>query len=382
VRDKIRIMHVTHGLGVGGIEETLLITAKYNLNHKYELAFVSCNKADGQTARQIRELGCPVFGLDISARVYDLRLIPRLMRLCESYKPEIVHLYGKPTLLGRIAARMAKVPVVVSGEMDIWGDFKLGIKVAAVVKRRLDFLVDKIVPCSEAVRRYWDKKGSDKYLVIYLPFNPTKLPNLNPVSTNKTNANGHHPVIGVVSRLVPNKGHEYLIRAMPIILKSFPSTRLKIVGTGPHMREMKALATSLGLAESIEFTGFVDDLSQVLSTMDVFVLPSLTEGFPLCALEAMAAGLPLAATAVGGIPELIQHRETGLLFPPGNYKLLAQAVVSILSNENSAKKMANRGQQTVLDNFSPQNYIQRLSCLYEQLLQQYDSRRSLTNVPS
>jgi glycosyltransferase involved in cell wall biosynthesis len=368
--DKIRIMHVTGWLDIGGVEELLMITAKYNLKHKFDLAFVTCRTTNGFTSCQIKEMGYPVYGLNISTKVYDIRLIPKLIKAFKDYRPHIVHLYTKLNVLGRIAAQLSGVPIVVCNEIDMgWEGYGYGLKIIAGLKRKLDFLTDKIIDCSEAVKRYWDIEKSGKHQVIYLPLDIMTFQKAVSETINNKFKNGKHPVLGVVSRVYPGKGHEYLIEAMVKIHDFFPSAKLKIVGTGPLLDEMKDLAKSLNIDKYIEFTGFVENLYEELFLMDIFILPSLSEGFPICIMEAMALGIPVAATPIGGVPELINHDETGLLFPTKDPTSLAEAVITMLSDFDYAKQLGERGRQKVIDEHTPEVYINKLDLLYQELLQ-------------
>ena len=115
--EKIRIMHVTGSLNIGGVEELLLLTAKANQADKYDLAFTSCHSHDGYCSRQIQELGYKIFGLGTSQRMYDFRIIPKLISVFRQYRPHIVHCYYKISLPGRIAAKLAGVPVIICNEV-------------------------------------------------------------------------------------------------------------------------------------------------------------------------------------------------------------------------------------------------------------------------
>jgi glycosyltransferase involved in cell wall biosynthesis len=370
MRDKIHIMHCYGAIrtnGFGGVERLLLITAKFNLKTKYDLSFTVFRIKEG-FIEDIEKLGYPVYELKLTNAIYDLRVILKLIKLLRMYKPHIVHFYGKSNFFGRIAAKIAGIPIIICNEVDM---VEFGIlKYLSMLKRHLDFLPDKVIACSEAVRKYRDKKNSEKYVVIHSPFDLTDFPNGISLSTGNSFKNGEYPVIGTVARISPEKGHKYLIQAMPKILEAFPTARLKIIGTGgPFMREMKALAESLGLGESIEFTGYVEDLYSALFSLDVFVLASLTDAFPISVLEAMAVELPVAASAVDGIPEMITHGETGLLFPSKNSDALAETVIDLLSDIEKAKRMGKEARQNIVSKFTGQMYTQKLDALYQELLE-------------
>ena len=407
--EKIRIMHVSWGLDKGGVEELLLITAKFSLQKKYDLAFTTCDSKRGTISREIEKLGYPVYELNIGSRIIDLRMIPRLIRIFHLYKPDIVHFYSKVSVMGRIVAKMARIPIILCNEVDLLGkEPRLDLRLIAILKRRTDFFADRIIACSESVRRHWDKKKSDKYMVMYLPIDTEKITsfwNIYDKKTSKNNTvvnnestptntsvdqetshvdcrdnelsgkkelfkNGACPVIGMVSRVYPGKGHEYLLKAMPRILKAYPAAKLRIIGTGVLLAEMKALALSLNLDSSVEFKGFVGNLYSELNKLDIFILPSLSEGFPLCIMEAMALGIPVAATPVGGIPELIVHEKTGVLFATRNPDSLAETVIKLLADFDKAKLMGLRGKEKVNNEFSPEVYIKKLDSLYQDLLEE------------
>jgi glycosyltransferase involved in cell wall biosynthesis len=404
---KKRVMHVAWGLDKGGVEEQLFIIAKYNLKQKYDLAFTTWSTKEGTISQEIEKLGYPVYGMNITRRVHDLRVIPRLMRIFHLFQPDIVHFYTKIGFVGRIVAKIARIPIIICNEVDLFTkEPGLDLMLLLILKRRTDFLADRIIACSKAVREHWDRNNSDKYLVMYLPIDTEKITTFwdespqigneissmvnadsmpsnahgakenslkgfpeNGLSHNKSQfRNGFYPVIGIVSRVYPGKGHEYLIKAMPMILKAYPAAKLRIIGTGVLLAEMKALALSLNLDSSVEFKGFVDNLYSELNKLDIFVLPSLSEGFPLCIMEAMAMGIPVAATPVGGIPELIVHEKTGVLFDTRNPDSLAETVIKLLADFNKTKLMGLRGKEKVINEFSPEVYVKNLDSLYQDLL--------------
>jgi glycosyltransferase involved in cell wall biosynthesis len=367
--DRFRVMHVSGRLDVGGIEQLLLITAKFNLNQKCNLAFTVCESKDGFVSRQIQDLGYTVYGLNLTNRVYDVRNIFKLIKVFKLFRPYIVHIYSKISISGIVAAKLARVPIIISNQIDMWGDWGLGLRWASYIYKKLDLFIDKYIACSEAVKTFWEIKNHQKSMVMYLPFDPTLFPHSDYLTKNSfPYKNGKYPVIGIVSRISSEKGHKYLIQAMEKILVKFPSVKLKIVGTGPLENELKDMVKSLRLEKSIEFTGFVENLYDALSSLDIFVLPSYSEGFPLSIMEAMAAELPVAASAVGGIPEIVKHGEIGYLFPPRDSEAIANVIIELLSNGEKTRQMGKSGRDKVIKEFSPEDYIQKLDSLYDELI--------------
>jgi glycosyltransferase involved in cell wall biosynthesis len=296
-------------------------------------------------------------------------MISRLIRVFLMSKPDIVHLYAKVSTLGRIAAKIAAVKIVICNEVDLDGfGPDIGMKVVAWIKRRLEFFADKIISCSTTVEDHWRSKNKKKYCVINLPVDFAKFKKINFKSEIKKYKNGDYPVIGMVSRLQPGKGHEYLIRALPDILNDYPDLKVKIVGKGILLNDLRTLSKQLNVSNNIEFTGYVKDIYAELSTMDIFILPSLSEGFPISILEAMAAGLPVAASNVGGIPEIVENGINGFLFEPKDIEAIAKVLKSFFLNYERTLEMGRLGRQKIISNFSPEKYIQKLDLLYGELM--------------
>ncbi|MGD1104920.1 MAG: glycosyltransferase family 4 protein [Terriglobia bacterium] len=175
-------------------------------------------------------------------------------------------------------------------------------------------------------------------------------------------------VLGTAGRLIELKGIEYLLKAAAVLQREFPALRVEIAGSGPQREKLEQMAATLGVAGRIEFLGWVDDLSSVLSRWDVFVLPSLEEGFPLAALEAMATGLPVVASSVGGVPELVVDGKTGWLVPPGDVEALAARLHLLLSNPEQRLSMGAAAAVRVRDHFSLAQMTENFSRLYDELL--------------
>ena len=168
-------MHVNGWLDVGGIEEVLLTTAKFNLREKYDLAFVSYRRNDGYAGLELQKLGYPVYGLNLTSAMYDIRVITSLVKLFKEYKPQIVHFYQKSSFIGRIAAKIAGIPVILCNEMDLNYNHVGMIAVFTKYLRKMpNVITDKVIVCSNAVRNYWDGKNSPKYMVIHVPFDSSK----------------------------------------------------------------------------------------------------------------------------------------------------------------------------------------------------------------
>jgi glycosyltransferase involved in cell wall biosynthesis len=175
-------------------------------------------------------------------------------------------------------------------------------------------------------------------------------------------------VIGTAGRLVELKGIEYLIRAVAALRHDFPALRLEIAGAGPQCVRLEEEVARTDLVGRVKFLGWIDDIGSVLFHWDVFVLPSLEEGFPVAALDAMGAGLPVVATAVGGVPELIQDGESGWLVPPRDVEALTARLSLLLGNSELRQSVGAAGWARVRDHFNASQMAKAFSRLYDELL--------------
>lgn len=365
---KVIVMHVAWALDSGGVEELLYLTAKYSNRDKFDLKFIVCSEQIGTIGEKIQQIGYLVQTINVSSRIFDLRTIYRLIRVFRLHRPDIVHLYSKVNLLGRFATKLAGVKISICNEVDLDGAGpNIGIRFVAFLKRRLEFLSDCILSCSKTVQKHWSCGDGKRHRVIYLPVDIENFSSLEVRSSNGDFKNGEFPVVGMIARVCPGKGHEFLVRAIPELRDAFPDVQVRIVGKGPLMTSLRQLADAMGVSRNIHFVGYALDTLAELQTFDLFVLPSLSEGFPISILEAMAAGLPIAASNVGGIPEAIENGVTGLLFDPQSSEALATAVTRLLRNPERARVMGTAGKQKVVQEFSPDRYLACLEDLYRDL---------------
>jgi glycosyltransferase involved in cell wall biosynthesis len=225
---------------------------------------------------------------------------------------------------------------------------------------------DVVVATSRAVA---ELVPSDDVRVVY--------PGVPLVDTPPT-SRGRHPggVIGVATRLVALKGISDLVRALPRIRADVPDVRLEIAGSGPELPHIENEARALGLSDSVTFLGWQADLAPLLSRWDVFVQPSLEEGLGISLLEAMAAGLPVVATAVGGLAEVVEDGRTGFLVPPREPAALADRVRCLLLDAERRHVMGTAGRARVRENFSVDRMVAAIAEIYDELLPPHQLTRS------
>jgi glycosyltransferase involved in cell wall biosynthesis len=371
---RVRILYVYPALNRGsGGEMHPLALAKHLDRSKFEFAVCVIEKASSSNVEELARADCRLHILNLSRRLYNpiglLRVIYRLYQLCSRLRPDIVQTHGlHANLLGRPAAIWSGVPVIIATETALpdiernpWRRaFNLPLH---GLNRLLDRSTQRIVVVSERVRRWKDRKGkSNKVCVITPPF---RLDAFESSPMDRLRAErGTVPVLGVVGRLSEEKGHRFLIAAMPEILAQEPQTQLLVVGSGPLEAKLRAQVEALDLTAQVQFLGYVRDVQTAFSRMDILIVPSLSDAFPLVTMEGMMTELAVVGSRTGGLPEIVLDGETGLLVPPGDSAALASACRYLLSHPDVGKEMGIRGRQRVLREFHPSRFIARHEELY------------------
>jgi L-malate glycosyltransferase len=177
-------------------------------------------------------------------------------------------------------------------------------------------------------------------------------------------------IVGSVGRLSPEKGLKYLLQAMPEVLRHQSNVRVLLAGGGPERRSLERLAKRLGLADRVEFAGEVahEDVTKVLARMDLFAMPSTWEGFGVAALEASAMELPVVASNIHGIPDVVEDGVTGILVPPKDVGALSQAIVRLLRDGDDRRRIGHAGREMVASRYSWADNVRQMEALYENLL--------------
>jgi glycosyltransferase involved in cell wall biosynthesis len=234
--------------------------------------------------------------------------------------------------------------------------------------------LDRIVAISDAVASYLREEAAlpeEKVVRIYYGIDPSPYqPDILPPSRRPEGDPLKRPTIGVVARLAPQKGHRVLFDALPAVRAAVPDVHVRLVGHEElsTTSELMAYALQKGIASFVDFEGFRADIPRVMADLDVFVLPSLWEGFGLVLLEAMAAGRPVVASAVGPIPEIVVDGLTGLLVPPGDPSALAEAITRLLRDPDLAAAYGRAGRARVERELRVDTMVARTEALYEELL--------------
>lgn len=328
---------------------------------------------DGLLVDRLRGQGVAVVPMaDLQREIsplQDRRTLATLSALIRSAEVDLVHCHSsKAGILGRLAARRAGIRSVFTAHGFAFAG------TAAPLPARAAFLAaewwagrrwtDQLITVSEADRRLalaWRILPPERVRVVHNGIDP------GPYETIAAPGGaGRPPVVGVVTRLVAGKGLPELLRAARLMLDA-GEYRFIVAGDGPLRAALEQQARELGIAGHVSFLGFVADPVAILQQMDLCVLPSFKEGLPYGVLEAMAAGRPVVASAVGGLPEVIQDHENGRLVPRGNVRQLADAL-SWVAEPATLARLSIRARERIRTAFSVRQMVAAIQEVYERLL--------------
>ena len=291
----------------------------------------------------------------------------------------------KPDLLGLFAARRGRVPVVSVSHGWTAATFK--VRLNEFADRLCLHGMNRVVCVSEAQARRVRNAGiaSQKIIVIRNAIDPERSRNFDPSVRAELLSLFPTPprvLIGAAGRLSPEKGYGVLVDAAVAVLRDCPDAGFLHFGDGPLRAELETKAKRLGLSDRFVFGGFRTDLARVLPNLDLFVLPSFTEGLPVVVLEAFSAGVPVVATAVGGTPEVITDGESGRLVPPGDPAALAREISRLVQDHEMRNGFVSRGRAVARERFSFATQAIAYQSLFEGLTAERSNRVRLPSIPS
>ena len=359
-------------LDVGGAERAL-VNLVTRLDRREWSPVVFCLSGRGALVRELESAHVPVTCLGANRDDGFFRRLRTVWRLARelralSPRPRLLQTFlFHANLAGRIAGRLAGIKRIVSG-----------IRVAEKRARwhlcldwLTNWLVDLNVCVSQSVADFTRERGrlrASKIIVVPNGVEYERFAQAEPADLMSLGIPRESRVIVTVGRLDEQKGHRFLIEAFSSVLREHRDARLLIVGEGPLREELQALARQLGVDDAICFAGHRDDVPALLRASQYFVLPSLWEGMPNVVLEAMAAGVPVIATSVEGVLELIEPDRTGLVVKVGNAAEIASALNRLLGASELSKQLAQAAQQAVRERFTIDNSSKKYGQAYHQLL--------------
>lgn len=351
----------------GGIKSHLT-TLLAGLDHARFEPVVIC-PPDSTIYHELESSGERVIALDLDGDLNprrDIIAVLALRRILSRVRPDILHIHSaKAGLVGRMALwpSLRRPRVVITMHSFVF-DERVGSRKRALVswvEKRLSSRTDRVIAVSDALKtQLVDVMGvsADKITVI-----PNGI-----AFTDVSRTAGKGLIIGTVSRLAPQKGVDNFIRAAEIVSKKYSEARFVIVGDGPLRPSLESLAGELGLGDRLEFAGHQPDALALVAAFDVFVLASTWETFGLTLVEALSQEVPVVASRVGGIPEIVDGSTTGLLAEPSDPSDLASKIIRLIEDPDLARRLAVEGCRSVRERFSSELMVDRTQQLYDKLL--------------
>ncbi len=363
---KIRILYIIATLDLAGAERQMVLLATNLDRNSFEVRVASLRRG-GPLEMELRAACVPLRVFWKKGKL-DFQALFRVYSFIKGFRPDIVHtwLFTSNTL-GRIAAVFAGVKGIIVSErcVDIW---------KGPLHRLLDRLLAKksslIIANAQAVRTFCLSEGIAPSKVHVIP-NVFDWSHFQPYpkeeARRKLHLSSDLPAFGFVGRLEEQKGLTYLIEAAALLSSELRFV-VAVIGSGPLEKELREKAKHSGLSESIRFFGSLDDASSLLTAFDILVLPSLWEGLPNILIEAMASEVPIVATAVGGVPELVQDGYTGLLVKSGDSYALAEGIRKTVAEKETALRLARQAREYVKKRFDLPHIVRAYEDIYREVV--------------
>jgi glycosyltransferase involved in cell wall biosynthesis len=381
----LRIAIVIARLNVGGPATHVIELAAGLPRGRFEVRLIAGREGPGEVGMHYlaEEKGVrPEIVPSLSPRLGpgDLIAFFHLRRIFRAWKPDVVHTHtAKAGAVGRTAARAAGVPAVVHtfhGHV-LRGYFPKPLEeIFRGVERSLTRITDRIVTLSPALKADLTEMriaAAEKIEVVPLGMDLAPLLECDGRRGELRAELGirpGEPLVGVVGRLVPIKNHRLFLEAARSMVDSGSPARFIIVGDGELGDSLRKTALDLGIADRVRFLGWRKDMAPVYAGMDILALTSDNEGTPVALIEGMAAGIPVAATAVGGVPDVVRDGATGRLVPPGDAAGMSRAWQSLLVDKESTARMRDQARREVEERFGRERMLSAMAGLYEELIRQ------------
>ncbi|MHC4457354.1 MAG: glycosyltransferase family 4 protein [Planctomycetota bacterium] len=388
----MKLLHIITRLDMGGSAQNTLLSClelskknyavllAHGLSLESGMTDLEKNSVEKQIGRA-KENGLRVIAIPSLVRridpVRDIKAFWSLWRLMIREKPTIVHTHtSKAGILGRLAAKLTGVPFIVHTTHGhvFYGHFNPVVtRLFLLMETFFASFTAKMIALTEGERndliRYSVCKP-DKLVTIHSGVEIDRFLNARINRKKKKITLGLNPnrqVVGTVGWLLPIKGPGYLLKAMDQVWHRCNAAELVFVGKGQLELDLKNEALRMGISKKVKFLGWRDDIHEIMPIFDVFVLPSLNEGMGRVLVEAMASGRPIVASRAGGIPDLVIHKQTGLLVSPADESGLADAIHKMLKDPEKAKIMGQKGKARS-KRFSVESMVAKIDALYTDLI--------------
>lgn len=375
--DPITVVHLLHTMAYGGIETIVINWLRDVDRNRFDLRLVCFENPGGGGSEEPFVEAATRAGFAVHKIPWHkgkpvrraARELARLMRQCDA---RIVHTHNTyADVVGYLAAQQTGAKAVAS--LYVWGEFTWKRNILQFIDtwflRRFDHVVCQCEKTrADTIHR---RIAADKVSVVDAGF-PIQTADMTAEQRSarrrEFGAEDDHVVLVNVARLYPEKAHDHLLRSFKLLRESCPQARLWIAGVGPLEAEVKELCTQLGLDPYVRWIGFTDDLWQLFALADIQVHPTDNEGIPLAIVHGMAAAMPIVATAVGGVPEVLTDGESGRLIQPRDEQAFIDATLELIHDPTRAAALGQAAQRFVAEEYSQAKGVERLTNLYASLI--------------
>lgn len=366
---RIHVLQATFGMDIGGMERVIADLCRHVDPARFRFT-ICCLSVRGKLADEVEADGIPVIYCENQARLGKYLRGFELGRIMREHKIDILHTHNTTAFIdGLIGARLAGVPVTV--HTDHCKNYPIERR-WMVLENLASRLVDRVVAVSHHTRgelMHFEKMAADKVTVIHNGINPRPYTALDTEALRREfGFDAESFVIGTVGRLEAQKGLDLLLRSVPAVVAAAPQARFIIVGGGTREVELKALSRSLGIEDHVVFTGWRTDAVALMKMFDCFVQSSNFEGMPMVLLEAMSLAKPIVASAVGGVPEVVEHDHTGLLIKSREASELSSALLRLAMNRDLTRQFGANGRARYKQRFTAEAMASTYQQLYDECL--------------
>lgn len=366
-----KILMLRSPLGVFGAERVILELAQGLHETRFTpIIGVIANKSGGhrEMAKASQELQFQTETFD-SALPFDWKTVVQIRNYIRNNDIHIVHTHGyKANFYGLMATRFTQVPTIATCHPWTETDYSVKARLYTFLDKRWLKKMHRIIAISEEVRQKLPMRESVAVIPNGIDLSRFNGRHQDDMLRQQLGFSSSDIIIGTIGRLVPEKGYRYLLDSMHELCKTHHNIALIIVGDGPLVHQLKQQVKERKLESRVSFLGIRNDTPELLAIMDIFVMPSLSEGLPMALLEAMAAGKPVVATAVGAIPQIIRDGDSGMLVPPQDIERLTTTLARLIQAPQKTQQIGEKARKEVETNYSSARMTQRYIEHYRQLL--------------
>lgn len=366
------ILHFAQDSDTSGFFPQLAV---WHDRQRFRMIFGTLGPMDWRVREHMESHGVPCFGCGCLTRSAYPRGFLQLGAFLRRQHVDILHAHlFDPSVVGLAAGALARTPVRVVTRHYSNYHTRIDRPVHVALDRICTRLAHRVIAVSQHTADHLVKaEGAqpDKIRVVHNGIDFARVQISSPEAPERIRAEldlAGRRVALIAARLHPEKGYEHLLRAVPAVAAEVPDFMLLVAGAGPFEAQYRALSAALGCGEAVRFLGFRRDLPDLMAACDVLVLPSLAEAFGLVAAEAVYLGVPIVASRVGGIPEIVDDEVDGLLVPPGDHGALAGALVRVLTDRELRCRLAGAGRERITGLFGFERMMREYERVYDELV--------------